>query len=58
MALPGCSSGAGLSQKTPVAVTGRHLAAFQGQAGPGLRAGSTHTLGHQDGFLSYFQDVC
>lgn len=42
MALPGCSSGTGLSQKTPVAVTGRHLAAFQGQAGPGLCAGSTH----------------
>lgn len=36
VALPGCSSGAGLSQKTPVVVTGRHLAAFPG---PG-RAGA------------------
>jgi hypothetical protein len=39
---PGCGSGAGLSQKTPVAVTGRHLAAFPGQAEPGLCIGSTH----------------
>lgn len=40
VAPPGCGSSAGLSQKTPVAVTGRHLAAL-----PGLsRAGAPRRL--------------
>lgn len=38
--------------------TGRHLAALQGRAGPGALRGLRTRLGHQDGLLPDFQDVC
>lgn len=50
---PGSGSGAGLSQRPRWRWTGRHLAVLPGP-GRGLRA----RLGHQDGLLPNFQDVC